>query len=93
MLITVIPLKQSSYNSINLQKYSLVPNRRPPPLINFLIFFHPGHSYSNPSDYQIFEIQSTQDKDLELYFSIIISCYQSLSTCKKYSLIITILLN
>ena len=28
--------------------YSSVPNRRPPVLINVSIFFHPGHSYSNP---------------------------------------------
>ena len=31
------------------QKYSLVPNRRPPPLINFSKFFRPGHSYFNPA--------------------------------------------
>ena len=28
--------------------YSLVPNRRPPPLINFFKIFQPGHSYPNP---------------------------------------------
>ena len=30
--------------------YSRVPNNRPPtPIVNFSIFFHPGHLYSNPN--------------------------------------------
>ena len=32
-------------------------NRRPPPLINFLKFFHPGHSYSRTLSFQFFSIQ------------------------------------
>ena len=31
-----------------LKYYSRVPNNRLPPIVNFSIFFHPGHLYSNP---------------------------------------------
>ena len=49
-----------------------MPNRRPPSLINFLIFFHPGHSYSNhkqePSSCSIQNkrVNFTQDGDGEV---------------------------
>ena len=29
-------------------RYSRFPNNRPPSIVNFSIFFHPGHLYSNP---------------------------------------------
>ena len=48
LLDVVVSRKKMRIDKILLLKYSLVPNRRPPPLINFSIFFHPGHSYSNP---------------------------------------------
>ena len=37
-------------DSINISlQYSRVPNNRPPPrIVNFSIFVHPGHLYSNP---------------------------------------------
>ena len=39
--------------------YSRVPNNRPPPpIVNFSIFFHPGHLYSNPTPTTIINFQS-----------------------------------
>ena len=38
-----------------MSSYSLVPNRRPTPLINFSNFFQPGHSYSNPPAIKFWE--------------------------------------
>ena len=32
-----------------LMRYSRVPNNRPRSIVNFSIFFYPGHLYSNPS--------------------------------------------
>ena len=42
-----LPIETSNIYTFKGSKYSLVPIDVPP-LINFLIFFHPGHSYSNP---------------------------------------------
>ena len=47
-----------TWNVKDVIAYSWVPNNRPLPIVNFSIFFHPGHLYSNPPPTPFF---STQD--------------------------------
>ena len=46
--LSQIKITHKQVHAVSPNTYSWVSNRRPRPLINFLIFFHPGHSYSNP---------------------------------------------
>ena len=55
--------------------YSWVPVRRPAPLINFSIFFHPGNSYSNsppPNSRMLIIGESFQPRQI---FETIYSCW------------------
>ena len=58
------------YNGKLTFKYSLVPNIRPPALINFSKFFQPGHSYSNLPGYYISgeTPSNTSFQDIRLFY-------------------------